>query len=195
MNVQPLLLGLTVPKPAKVARPRKKRRTKPTVDATAPVSYTTGVDQDGRRQWVLTFPAPEVMPSVNSGNQHWRRTAPIHKTWREAMFVHAKAAKLPVGLAKVRIDVQLRFPRAGRFDAGNYYTHVVKPCVDGIGPPIDKMRAGKRVVAVGYGLIADDTAEYLEGPFVTLGPKVADPKRCPFGQVTVTITDLSGGAA
>lgn len=183
--------ALFADKPAKAARPRAKRRPKPVVAATAPVTYETGVDEEGRTTWTLTFPAPTSMPSVNSGNQHWRKMSPIHKTWRETTFVHAKAAKLPVGLARVRIDIVLRFPTNGRRDAGNYYTHVVKPAVDALGPPIDKMRAGRRVIAVGHGLIADDTAEFLDGPFVTLGAKVDDPKLCPYGQVVLTITDLS----
>jgi hypothetical protein len=119
------------------------------------------------------------------------RATPVRKTWREAVFVHAKAAKLPVGLARIRVEVELRFPREGRRDAANYHGNVVKPLVDALGPPINTVRAGKPINAPGYGLIADDTAEHLDGPFVRLGPKVEDPKRCPFGEVTVVITDLS----
>ncbi len=193
MTVQPLLFEQEA-RPVKVAKPKVKRRPKPAVATDAPVAYTSGVDEAGQRQWMLRFPAPAPLISVNSGRQHWRRTSPIHKEWRQAAFVHAKAAHLPVGLGKVRIDVVLRMPRNGRADAGNYYTHCVKPLVDGFGPPIDKIRAGKRVIAVGHGLIVDDTAEFLEGPFVTLGPKAADPKRCPFGEIVVTITDLSAVA-
>jgi hypothetical protein len=187
-TVQPALLGLALAAPKKAAR---KRRPKPQVADGAPVEYMSDVDGQGRRVWTLRFPAPALMKSVNSGNQHWRVTGPLHRTWREASFLHAKAAKLPAGLARVRIDVVLRFPRNGRIDAGNYYTHVVKPIVDGLGPPINKMRAGKRVTAVGYGLIPDDTAEYLDGPYPILGPKSDDTKRCPFGAVEIVITDLS----
>jgi hypothetical protein len=176
--------------PAKVPRPRRKRRPKPTVDAAAPVTYTAGTDGQGRRQWTLAFPAPAAMISVN-GNPHWRQTSPARKEFREAMFIHAKAAKLPGGLAKVRVDIVLRFPRGGRRDASNYFSHVGKPLVDAIGPAINTIRGGKPIVASGLGVIADDTAEYLDGPFIRLGPKVDDPKRCPFGQVVVTITDLS----
>lgn len=190
--VQPTLLGLL---PATLAMPAKKtarakRRPKPVVAATAPVEYATGENAAGDRTWTLRFPAPAEMLSVN-GNPHWRRTSPVRKTWREAVFVHAKAAKLPVGLTKVRIDVLLRFPTNGRRDAANYHGNCVKPLVDAMGPPINTVRAGKPIVAPGYGLIADDTAEFLDGPFVRLGPKVADPKACPFGEVLVTITDLS----
>lgn len=183
------LLPTTLALPAKNAAPRK-RRAKPVVAATAPVEYSTSTDTDGRAIYILRFPAPAEMLSVN-GNPHWRRTSPVRKAWREAVFVHAKAAKLPVGLARVRLDVVLRFPREGRRDAANYHGNVVKPLVDAFGPPINTVRQGKAISAPGYGLIADDTAEYLDGPFVRLGAKVADPKRCPFGEVIVTITDLS----
>lgn len=67
--------------------------------------------------------------------------------------------------------------------------------VDAAGPPINTVRGGKPIVAVGYGLIPDDTAEFLDGPFVVTGPKCADPKRTPFGEVVVTVTDLTGVAA
>jgi hypothetical protein len=189
-----LFAELPVPKPAKVATPRRKRRPKPTVDVAAPVSYTTGVDAQGRTLWTLTFPAPADMISVN-GNPHWRKTSPARKAFREAMFVHAKAARLPVGLGRVQVDIVLRFPRGGRRDAANYHGNVAKPLVDAIGPAINTIRGGKPVVAPGLGVIADDTAEFLDGPFLRLGPKVDDPKRCPFGQVVVTITDLTEVAA
>lgn len=191
--VQPTLLGLPTPTPKK-ATARRKRRPQRVVDVAAPVEYGTGVDAEGRATWTLRFPAPDRMLSVN-GNPHWRVTSPVRKTWREAMFVHLKAARLPVGLAKVRIDIELRFPTAAKHDGGNYYANVAKPLVDACGPAINTVRGGKPIVAVGYGLIPDDTSEFLEGPFVVAGPKCADPKRTPFGEVVVVITNLGGAAA
>jgi hypothetical protein len=185
---QPLLPGLAPVKPTRTARPRSRRAPRPQVAADAPVRYTTGVDGEGRRQWTLAFPAPAEMISVN-GNPPWRKTSPVRKTWREAVFVHAKAAKLPTGLRQVRIDLELRFPKGGRRDPGNYHAHVAKPAVDAFGPPINTVRAGKPVVAPGYGLIPDDTPEYLDGPFVRLGPAGKRPG-APFGEVTITITEL-----
>lgn len=190
--IQPMLFEQV--KPAKAARPRAKRHPKPVVAATAPVSYVAGADAEGHTTWTLTFPAPAPMMSVN-GNPHWRKTSPARKAFREATFLHAKASKLPTGLARVRVDIVLRFPRNGRIDASNYYANVGKPCVDAIGPPINTVRGGKPVVAVGLGVIADDTAEFLDGPFLRLGPKVDDPKACPYGQVVMTVTDLPGVAA
>ncbi|GGM53774.1 hypothetical protein ACFFX1_54685 [Dactylosporangium sucinum] len=192
----PGLLSATLTRPTKAAKPRAKRRPKPAVAATAPVEYTTGVDEQGRTTWTLRFPAPDRMLSVN-GNVYWRTRHSLTTSWREATWAHARAAKLPTGLARVRLDFELRFPSArSDRDAANYHTLVVKPATDGFGPPFRQVitrgkRAGQVSTAPGYGLIADDTPEFLDGPHVTLGPKVEDPKRCPFGEVVVTITDLS----
>lgn len=185
--------------PLSPARPAKKtkRRAKPTVDPAAPVAYTCS-DRSGRWVFTLRFPAPDKLVSANA-RLHWRAARPIAKTWREAVYTHARAAALPVGLVRVRIDIELRFPTGGRRDASNYYT-AMKPVVDAFGPERRQVvtkgpRAGTTVVEVGHGLIPDDTAEYLDGPYVRLGPVAADKRRCPFGEVVVTITDLTGEVA
>jgi hypothetical protein len=175
---------VTATKPAK---PRRRRQPKPLV---ADVQPTV---ESGPGWWRITFPAPDRMLSVN-GNPHWRRTSAIRKAFRDAMYLYAKAAALPVGLGRVRLDFVLRFPTAGRRDAANYHGVVVKPCVDALGPPIDTVRRGKPLRAVGYGLIPDDTAEFLDGPHVVLGEPVRD-RSMPFGQVSVTVTDLSAEVA
>jgi hypothetical protein len=189
MTGQPLLFEVEATRagtPAKTAKPKKKRRPKPVVADMQPTV------QRGDGTWTITFPAPARMLSVN-GNPHWRRTSPIRKDYREAMYRYAQFANLPTGLGRVRLDFILRFPAAGRRDAANYHGNVIKPLVDALGPPIDTVRAGKPVKAVGYGLIPDDTAEYLDGPHVVLGVPVRD-KAMPFGQVVVIITDLTPAA-
>lgn len=201
--VQPSLLGLlpaALALPAKKAAPRRKRRPRPTVAATAPVEYTTGVDGQGRATWTLRFPAPDKMLSGN-GNVYWRTRHSLTTSWREATYVHAKAAKLPTGLARVRLDFELRFTSARTDrDEANYHTLVVKPATDGLGAPFRQeikrgKRAGQVSTAPGYGLIERDTPEFLEGPYIRFGPKVANPKACPFGEVVITVTDLSEVAA
>ena len=202
-TVQPTLFGplpVALALPAKKATPRRRRRPRPVVAANAPTEYSAGVDAEGRTVYTLRFPAPVVMKSVNSGNQHWRVTAPLHEAWRDAAFLHAKAARLPVALARIRYSIELRFPRAGSVDPHNYYTHVVKPCVDAVGPPfLQEIKKGVRAGQVrskpGLAVIADDDPGHLDGPHITQGPKVADPKRCPYGEVVITITDLSEVAA
>ncbi len=190
---QPTLFTDTPTAPAKTARPRRKRQPKPVVDNTATIEYGHTINDAGQRVWTLRFPAPAPMISVN-GNPHWRKTSPARKAFREAMFLHAKGAKLPTGLVLVRVEVELGFPAGGRRDASNYYSHVVKPLVDGIGPPIDTIRGKKRVTAVGYNLIPDDTQEFLDGPYARLGPS-GKRRGAPFGESVVTITDLSGATA
>ena len=99
MTAQTALFDIATPQPAK--RTPKRRRPAPVVEPVPPTVNTTG------RTWVITFKAPARMLSVN-GNPHWRRTSPIRKTWRQAVYLHAKSAKLPTGLARVRLDFILR---------------------------------------------------------------------------------------
>ena len=146
------------------------------------------------RSWTISFPAPARMLSTNTV-KHWRTTGPVKKAWREAMFVHAKHAKLPQGLRRVRIDIEMRFPVAARRDAPNYHQYLAKPLVDALGPGrAYTIRTGKlagtRVTEVGYGLIPDDTAQHLDGPHLTIGAPVG--RKAGYGAVVVTITDLSG---
>jgi hypothetical protein len=143
------------------------------------------------RAWVLTFNAPAPMYSENS-RHHWRKTGPAVKAWREASFLFATQAKLPKGLARVRIDVALHFTDARRRDRYNLHRYVVKPIVDGLSRP--RTVNGKRGVRVepGYELIPDDSPEFLDGPFITIGAKV-DKRQHPLGLALITITDLGGG--
>lgn len=137
------------------------------------------------RVWTLTIAAPAKMYSANT-RVHWRRTYEARKAWRDAAFLFATQAKLPKGLAKVRIDVVLHFTVNRDRDNENWSPYVAKPITDGLGKPHQK----KSQAAPGYLLIADDTPEFLEGPFVTLGEKV-DRKKHPLGLAVVTITNLS----
>lgn len=193
--VQPTLLDVAPPK-----KTRRARKPRPQVAADAPTAYVRDVDEHGQRRWTLTFPAPDRMLSVNQ-RLYWRKRQALTESWRGALVVHAKAAKLPTGLARVRLDFLLRFPDArGDRDALNYYSLVVKPATDGLGPEFRQVikrgkRAGQTSFQPGYGLVPNDTPEFVDGPHITLGPKVADPKRCPFGQVVLTITELDAASA
>ncbi len=188
--VQPLLPGI-----ATVAPKKPRRRPKPVVPATTAPTFTTDVDSEGRRRWVLTFAAPDRMLSSNV-RFYWRTRQALTESWRGALATYAKAAKLPTGLDRVRLDFVLRFPDARQDrDALNYYTLVVKPAVDGLGPEFRQVikrgkRAGQVSFQPGHGLIPDDTPKHLDGPHITVGPKVDVPKSCPFGQVVLTVTEL-----
>ena len=118
----------------------------------------------------LTIPAPTMKPVrkrktgkvvtrspfLNSNDRdHWRTTQPITKAWKANAVEAAAAAQLPKGLTKVRIDGQIIKPRGGRYDAMNFYP-TAKAVVDGL---------------VQYGLVPDDSNQYLKGPFLTEGGK------------------------
>ena len=144
--------------------------------------------------YVLHIPAPTVPLSKNSSPSRFRR-AQIVKAWRATAFQCAQVARLPKGLARVRIDVALRFATSRHRDEANYHD-TAKPIVDALGPEIKYWRnsRGQRtlIYAPGYGLIANDTPQYLDGPHVTIGEVLPKNVYGPECVVTVTITDLSG---
>jgi hypothetical protein len=142
------------------------------------------------RTWTLTIPAPAPMYSENS-RHHWSKTGPAVKSWREASYLYAIQSKLPKGLRRVRIDVELHFITAGGRDRYNYHRYVAKPITDGLSKP--RTVNGKTGVRVepGYELIPDDNPIFLDGPFITIGAKV-DKKQYPLGLAVVTITDIGG---
>lgn len=142
------------------------------------------------RTWTLLIPAPTTMQTSNR-RERWHSIAPRRRAWREAAYWQAAAAKLPRGLTKVRIDVVLRFTTNRRRDAPNYHPEVIKPCVDALAPPkTAKTGKGERVDP-GWGLIPDDTEEFVFLTEPEIGPTV--PKaEYPYGLVELTITDISG---
>jgi hypothetical protein len=141
------------------------------------------------RTWTLTIPAPAPMYTENT-TKHWRITGPAVKAWREASFLYATQAKLPKGLTRVRLDVVLHCVDNRVRDALNLHKYVVKPLVDGLGRSRTvNSKKGLRVEP-GYGLVADDSPEFLDGPFVTVGAKV-DKKVHPLGLAVVTITEVA----
>lgn len=138
-------------------------------------------------EYALHIPAPREWINANR-RDHWAARAELVRTWRSAAYYAAVQARLPKGLAKVRIDAVLRFRTNRHRDAPNYHP-TLKAVVDGLA-------TSKRPGSPGYGLIPDDTEQYLVGPFPTIGERI--PRKTPFapaGLLTLTITDLSGEAS
>ena len=122
----------------------------------------------------LTIPAPAKWLSANGSYGRWERARHV-KTWREATLVHARAARLPRGLAKVRVDAVLTFATRRHRDEHNYMP-TLKAIVDGLGPDKSRVtKTGKHISAPGYGLIADDTPEHLEGPYIRFATETGSP--------------------
>ena len=135
------------------------------------------------REWVVTVPAPYVRPVrkrktgklfqrgpfLNSNDRdHWRVTSPIRADWRANAKTAAAEAGLPTGLGRVEITGLIVKPRAGTYDAQNFYP-TAKAIVDGL---------------IDHGLCVDDSNEYVTGPFLFPGPKGA-------ASVIVTVTELT----
>ncbi|MFB6392586.1 hypothetical protein [Polymorphospora lycopeni] len=141
------------------------------------------------RTWTIAIPAPIRMKSANE-REHHMVVAKDRRAWRETAYGWTALAKLPRGLRRIHVDVELRFTSAGRRDAHNYYSAVVKPCIDALTPEKRvKTKTGYRVER-GWGVIPDDTAEYLDLSAPRIGPVV--PKGAhPYGLVVLTVTDLT----
>lgn len=143
-------------------------------------------------RWTLVIPAPCDWANSNQ-RQHWAAKAKLVKAWRAETVARARAAGLPTGLGRVRIDILLRFTTKHRRDALNYEP-TIKGVIDGLCR--DKTHVNKKgdlVKAPGYGLIWDDEPTYLDGPFPRIGEPV-DGERYPRGVMQLLITGLEEAA-
>lgn len=124
------------------------------------------------RTFTLTIIAPAPWLNANS-RMDLRRQTPDRRAWRDAGHLYAKQAKLPT-LGKAHITADLCFTFARRRDPHNYYP-TVKAVVDGL---------------VDYGLLPDDSSDYLVGPDLRLGQLVnAKSKYAAAGRLVLTIRE------
>lgn len=150
--------------------------------------------------WSITFPAPGPMLSINGDGKHWRVVSKHKRTLRDLMLGLARAHRLPTGLDRARVDIELRFPRGARRDTANYQPYMAKPLVDALGPGRTyTIRQGKRRGTVvdepGYGLLVGDDVAHLhcsDCPHIRFGTPVGAPNpRLPYGEITVTIAAVT----
>lgn len=129
------------------------------------------------RSWTITIPAPVAWLNANQRIDR-RRVSPLTKEWRNAAHLYARAGKLPQ-LGKAHITATLRFRDRRRRDPHNYYP-TLKACIDGL---------------IDYGLLPDDSHEYLVGPDVRIGEVLPSPKKTrawvPSGEVVLTIREVT----
>jgi len=116
------------------------------------------------REWILRIVAPDVWLTANKPSGKNARTRLI-KAWRTAAFQAARAARLPKDLHRVRIGPVAHF-RAGRpapvKDLPNL-SSTIKAVIDGLGrEQRGKKPDGTPWIAVGYGLIPDDSDVHLD---------------------------------
>lgn len=97
---------------------------------------------------------PKLANWINANDKrHWAPQAKLVKAWRHGAHIMARQAKLPKGLQRVRIDAYVWKSSKRAYDPHNLMP-TLKPVVDGL---------------VDYGLLADDSSEYLAGPFIHHG--------------------------
>jgi len=142
---------------------------------------------DAPQVWTLEIWSPIGVPMISVNREkteHWATVNSWRGLWRQATTSAARHMGLPgaawgdprrAGVERVRIDAELRFAPPGRArDTANYHA-TTKPIVDAL---------------VGWGLIPNDTPEYLDGPHLRFGPDLAPMSQAIAGLVTLTITDL-----
>jgi hypothetical protein len=124
------------------------------------------------RTWTLDVPAPG--PWLNSNDRSNRyKVARIAKLWREAAQVRARDAGLPM-LSRCHITAELRFTDNRRRDDHNYQP-TIKPLIDGL---------------VDYGLLPDDSRQYLTGVELRGGEPIRKVPYGPVGAVHLIITEV-----
>jgi len=112
--------------------------------------------------------------NANHSYARWERARRV-KAWRETTVLHARAARLPRGLERVRITALLTFETRRKRDEANYHT-TLKPIIDGLGPNRSRItKSGTHISAPGHGLIPDDTPEHLDGPHIRISQVLGKP--------------------
>ena len=85
--------------------------------------------------------------------EHWAPRNKRAQVWRHGAHIKARQAKLPRGLRRVQVDAYVWKSSRRRYDPHNLMP-TLKPVIDGL---------------VDYGLLVDDSSEYLAGPFIHHG--------------------------
>lgn len=98
----------------------------------------------------FTLEIPKIADWLNANQKpHWAKQNKLTRAWRHGAHIYARQQKAPKGLNRARVDVYVWKSSRRRYDPHNLMP-TMKPIIDGL---------------VDYGLLPDDSHEYLEGPF------------------------------
>ncbi|MFJ5106673.1 MULTISPECIES: hypothetical protein [unclassified Glutamicibacter] len=104
---------------------------------------------------VFRLELPKLADWLNLNvNLHWAPRNRRAQAWRHGAHIYARQAKLPKGLQRVQVDAYVWKKTRVRYDPHNLMP-TLKPVIDGL--------------VTDYGLIPDDSSEYLAGPFIHHG--------------------------
>lgn len=95
----------------------------------------------------LWIPAPAAWINLND-RLHWAKRAKLTRAWRQAAHIYARQANLPKGLGRVHVTVEVVKATKRGYDVHNLVP-TAKAVIDGL---------------VDYGLVTDDSNQYLTGP-------------------------------
>lgn len=103
----------------------------------------------------FTLELPKLADWLNLNvNLHWAPRNKRVQAWRHGAHIVARHQKLPKGLQRVQVDAYVWKASRRRYDPHNLMP-TLKPVIDGL--------------VTDYGLIPDDSSEYLAGPFIHHG--------------------------
>ncbi len=143
------------------------------------------------REWVLRIIAPAEWVTANYPKGRWAR-GPLTAAWRRASFQAAQAAKLPKGLARVRIEPVAHFRGRPPVREAPNLSSTVKAAVDGLGPQDrGKTAAGNPWIAPGYGLVSDDDDKHVDLAQTVIGKPLPPKLYAPTGELVLTIREVA----
>ena len=119
----------------------------------------------------LTIDVPGPLWVTSNDRLHWAARAKRTRMLRRLAKSRAREQRLPRGLARVRVTVDVHGRTRGRMDPANVYP-AVKAVIDGL---------------TDYGVWVDDDADHLIGPDMRRGTPIPS---LPTGwhRLTITIT-------
>lgn len=143
---------------------------------------------------VIDMPLFGEWLNLNTIHQmHWGRRWSGQRAWRKAAYDALSRKRLPKGLGRVRVQVELRFTDRRVRDVSNFEP-TLKPIIDALQPQkvttsTDKKGRKRTVVELGVGLIPGDDKRYLDRPEAIIGEPLGR-KNPVKGQVILHITPL-----
>lgn len=112
------------------------------------------------RAWTIGVPIPQWLTA--NRDLHYRRRSEVVASIRAGVFSACTRADLPKGVTPVLLSAVAQYvtPRAPVRDRMNL-APTIKAVVDGLTPQVVKVRKGKPVISVGYGLLPDDSDRHV----------------------------------
>lgn len=106
---------------------------------------------------------------------HWSKRGPIEKLWRKAAYNALLKKRLPKGLPRARVQIEIRCDQHKKRDVAQNYWPTFKRVIDAVQPFNQYTRIGKNgkpelVIEWGVGLIPGDHKDFLDLPEPVEGP-------------------------